>query len=53
MAHYDNRLLRSTTLLYLILLAATAAGKQHSHDCIRILLRAMGIESLIQAGGLA
>jgi hypothetical protein len=32
----------STTLLYLILLAATAAGKQHSHDCIRILLRAMG-----------
>jgi hypothetical protein len=43
----------TTTLLYLILLAATAAGKQHSHDCIRILLRAMGIESLIQAGGLA
>jgi hypothetical protein len=43
----------STTLLYLILLAATAAGKQHSHDCIRILLRAMGVEHLIQAGGLA
>jgi hypothetical protein len=43
----------STTLLYLILLAATAAGKQHSHDCIRILLRAMGVENLIQAGGLA
>ena len=43
----------STTLLYLILLAATSAGKQHSHDCIRILLRAIGIENLIQAGGLA
>jgi hypothetical protein len=43
----------STTTLYLILLAATAAGKQHSHDCIRILLRAMGVENLIQAGGLA
>jgi hypothetical protein len=28
----------STTLLYLILLAATSAGKQNSHDCIRILL---------------
>jgi hypothetical protein len=43
----------STTALYLILLAATAAGKQHSHDCIRILLRAMGVENLVQAGGLA
>jgi hypothetical protein len=43
----------STTLLYLILLAATAAGKQTSHDSIRILLRAMGIENVIQAGGLA
>ena len=43
----------SSTLLFLILLAATAAGKQNSHDSIRILLRAMGLEKLIQAGGLA
>jgi hypothetical protein len=43
----------SSTLLYLILLAATSAGKQNSHDSIPILLRAMGIENLLQAGGLA
>jgi hypothetical protein len=40
-------------LLYLILLAATAAGKQNAHDSIRVLLRAMKLENLIQAGGLA
>jgi hypothetical protein len=40
----------SSTVLFLLLLAATAAGKQQSLDCIRTLLRAMDSEALIQGG---
>jgi hypothetical protein len=41
-----------STVLWLLLMAETGAGKQHGLNCIRILLRAMCIEDCLAAGGL-
>ena len=43
----------NSTILFTLVIAETGAGKQHGFDCIRVLLRAMGIEQCYAAGGLA
>jgi hypothetical protein len=43
----------NSTILFTLVIAETGAGKQHGFDCIRVLLRAMGIEHCYAAGGLA
>jgi hypothetical protein len=43
----------NTVILFILLIAETGAGKQHGLDCIRALLRAMGLEHCYAAGGLA
>jgi hypothetical protein len=43
----------NTTILYTLVIAETGAGKQHGLDCVRALLRAMGLEQCYAAGGLA
>jgi hypothetical protein len=43
----------NTVLLFILLIAETGAGKQHGLDCIRMLLRAMGLEHCYAASGLA
>jgi hypothetical protein len=42
----------NSTVQWLLLLAETGAGKQHSLNCIRIMLRAMGLEDTFVASGL-
>jgi hypothetical protein len=52
----DRRVLGPTgngTVLWQLLVAETGAGKQHALNCIRMLLRAMGLEDCIAAGGLS
>jgi len=41
-----------STILWIMLVAETGAGKQHGVNCIRMLLRAMGVEQSYAAGGL-
>jgi hypothetical protein len=43
----------NTIVLFILLIAETGAGKQHGLDCVRMLLRAMGLEHCYAAGGLA
>jgi hypothetical protein len=43
----------SGTVLYNLLVAETGAGKQHTINCIRMLLRTVGHEALIVASGIA
>jgi hypothetical protein len=42
----------NSTILWLLLLAESGAGKQHGLSCIRIMLRAMGVEDTLVASGL-
>src|SRR5262249_8351646 len=42
----------NSVVLWTLLVAETGAGKQHSLNCIRMLLRAMGAEGAIVANGL-
>jgi hypothetical protein len=42
-----------SVILFLALLAETGAGKNHILNCIRILLRAMGVENAIAGTGIA
>jgi hypothetical protein len=51
----DRKLLGPTgnsVVLWLLLLAETGAGKQHGLNCLRIMLRAMGVEDTFVASGL-
>jgi hypothetical protein len=43
----------NSTILFTLVIAETGAGKQHGLDCVRALLRAMGLEGCYAAGGLA
>jgi hypothetical protein len=42
----------NSVILWLLLVAETGAGKQHALNCIRMLLKAMGVEWAIVASGL-
>ena len=51
----DRRILgpnNNSTILWMLLMAETGAGKNHGLNCLRMLLRAMGIEDVLVAGGL-
>ena len=43
----------NSVILFILIIAETGAGKQHGLDCVRTLLRAMGLEHCYAAGGLA
>jgi hypothetical protein len=43
----------NSVILFILLIAETGAGKQHIINCIRMLLRAMGLEGAIVASGIA
>jgi hypothetical protein len=43
----------NSTILFVVLIAETGAGKQHILNCIRMMLRAMGEETAIVASGIA
>ncbi len=43
----------NSTILFVVLIAETGAGKQHILNCIRMMLRAIGEESAIVASGIA
>jgi hypothetical protein len=43
----------TSTILYILLMAETGAGKQQALQCIRTVLKAMGLGKVIVAGGLA
>src|SRR5262249_38754549 len=43
----------NSTILYILLIAETGSGKQHIINCIRIILRAAGMEEAIVASGIA
>jgi hypothetical protein len=43
----------NSTVLFNLLIAETGTGKQHIINCIRMLLRAMGMEEVIAASGIA
>jgi hypothetical protein len=42
-----------SVILFLILIAESGGGKQHAINCLRVLLRAMGLEGTIAGGGIA
>jgi hypothetical protein len=42
-----------SVILFLILIGESGVGKQHAINCIRVILRAMGLESAIAGGGIA
>lgn len=43
----------NSTILYMLVVAETGAGKQHAINCIRMMLRAMGEEKTIVGSGIA
>ena len=43
----------NSTILYILLIAETGSGKQHIINCIRMVLRAAGMEETIVASGIA
>jgi len=43
----------NSIILYNLILAETGAGKQHLQDCSRYLLKAIGLDECIVAGGIA
>ena len=43
----------NSVVLWVLLLAETGAGKQHGMNCIRMLLRAMGVEKSYSQSGIA
>ena len=43
----------TSTVLYILLMAETGAGKQQAIQSIRMVLKAMGLENAIVASGLA
>jgi hypothetical protein len=43
----------NSTILFILLIAETGSGKQHIINCIRIILRAAGMEEAIVASGIA
>ena len=43
----------NSTILYILLIAETGSGKQHIINCIRMILRAAGMEETIVASGIA
>src|SRR5262249_32877905 len=43
----------NSTILYILLIAETGAGKNHILNCIRIILKAAGMEDAVVASGIA